>query len=351
MAILQADRILGEAGIIRRRIGQQTLLRKQINTGGVEYLDTPLGSFYPAIRAGEFGALDLAVLEGVSITEEGNLIPAHRLHDMANFAQKAGKVIVQLNAAYPTHFEGMHDVYFPGEPPERKHVPIYRVNDRAGTPHIPLDPGKIAAIYLSDEPEPIDAQAPVDKVSEAIASHLLAFLRQETGQGKLPSHLPPMEIGLGMIPTAVLNALGNSEFQGLEFYSAVLNDALLGLLNRGKVEAASGTGFFLSPAGEKHLLENLHEYHEKVIFRPVEIADCPEVIMRLGVMALNGAIEADIYGNVNSSHIMNGDIVSGVGGAADFALNAYAFGDPSPLDRQKREHIRHRPHDFPRRYP
>jgi len=323
VAILQADRILGKAGTIKRRIGQQTLLRKPINTRQVQYLDTPLGSFYPAIRAGEFGPLDVAILEAVSITEEGNLIPAYRLHDMPNFARAADRVIVQVNTAYPMHFEGMHDVYIPGDPPKRKSIPISCVDDRAGTPYIPLDPGKISAIYFSDEPEPIDADDSVDKTSQAIASHLLAFLREEVARGKLPPSLLPMEIGLGMIPTAVMKAFENSEFESLEFYSAVLNDGLLGLLARRKVRAASGTGFFLSPRGEKHLLENLHEYHKKVVFRPVEIADCPEVIMRLGILALNGAIEADIYGNVNSSHIMNGDIVSGVGGAVDFAMNAH----------------------------
>jgi acyl-CoA hydrolase len=95
------------------------------------------------------------------------------------------------------------------------------------------------------------------------------------------------------------------------------------LIARGKVRAASGTGFFLSARGEEKLLRDLGEYRKRVVLRPVEVSDCPEVISRLGVLALNGAIEADIYGNVNSSHIMSGDVVSGVGGASEFALNAY----------------------------
>ncbi len=323
VAILQADRILGKAGKIRRRIGQQTLLRGPINARQVEYLDTPLGSFYPGIRAGEFGRLDMAVLEAVGITKEGNLIPAYRLHDMPNFAQSADRVIIQLSTCYPDRFEGMHDVYLPEKPPHRKPIPISRVEDRAGTPYILLDPAKVAAIYLSDEAEPIEAADSLDDTSQRIASHLIEFLRREVAHGRLPSSLLPMEIGLGMIPTAVLRALGNSEFENLEFYSAVLNDGLLDLLAKGKVRAASGTGFFLTRKGEKDLLQNLDQYKKKVVFRPVEIADSPEVIMRLGVLALNGAIETDIYGNVNSSHIMNGDIVSGVGGAADFALNGH----------------------------
>ncbi len=323
VAILQADRILGKLGIIRRRIGQQTLLRGAINARQVEYLDTPLGFFYQSIRGEELGNLDLAFVEAVGITPEGHLIPSYRLHDMPNFVQAAKKVIVQLSTYYPLAFEGMHDVYLPSNPPHKKPIPVLRVQDRVGTPYISLDPEKVACIFISEEPEPIEMTDSLDEVSRKIAQHLVAFLEDEVGAGKLPPTLLPMEIGLGAIPAAVLNELGNSEFADLEFYSAVLNDGILDLMARGKVRAASGTGFFLSPRGEKNLLQNLAEYKKRVVLRPVEIADCPEVIMRLGVLALNGAIEVDIYGNVNSSHIMNGDIVSGVGGASEFALNAY----------------------------
>ena len=323
VAILHADRHLGKQGTIKRRIGQQTLLKGPINAGQVEYLDTPLGFFYQSIRSGELGALDLAIVEAVEITPEGNLIPAYRLHDMPNFVQAADRVIVQLSACYPPAFQGMHDVYLPPNPPRGKPIPICRVDDRAGTPYIPLDPRKVAAIYVSEHPETIEVADSVDEVSRKISHHLMAFLRNEVAKGKLPPTLLPMEIGLGGIPTAFLKELGDSEFESLEFYSAVLNDGIVDLMARGKVRATSGTGFFLSARGEEKLLQNLEEYRKRVVLRPVEISDCPEVIARLGVLALNGAIETDIYGNVNSSHIMSGDVVSGVGGASEFALNAY----------------------------
>jgi succinyl-CoA:acetate CoA-transferase len=47
------------------------------------------------------------------------------------------------------------------------------------------------------------------------------------------------------------------------------------------------------------------------------------VIRRLGVIAMNGMIEADIYGNVNSTHVMGTKIMNGIGGSGDFARNAY----------------------------
>ena len=323
VAILQADRILGKLGMIKRRIGQQTLLRTPINAQRVEYLDTPLGFFYQGIRGGELGPLDLAILEAAGFTKEGNLIPAYRLHDLPNFAQAAQRVIIQLSTCYSLDFEGMHDVYLPDNPPHKKPIPILQADDRVGTPYIPLDPQKVAGIYISEHPETVEMAESFDETSQKIAQNLIDFLRKEVARGKLPPTLLPMEIGLGMIPSAFLSQLGNSEFENLEFYSAVLNDGILDLMAKGKVKTASGTGFFLSSRGEKELLQNLAEYKKRIVLRPVEIADCPEVIMRLGVLALNGAIETDIYGNVNSSHITNGDVVSGIGGASEFALNAY----------------------------
>lgn len=38
---------------------------------------------------------------------------------------------------------------------------------------------------------------------------------------------------------------------------------------------------------------------------------------------MNGMIEADIYGAVNSTHVMGSRIQNGIGGSGDFARNAY----------------------------
>lgn len=322
VAILEADRLLGKTGAIGRRLGQQTLLRPAINAGRTDYLDLPLGFFYQSLRAGELGPLDVAVVEAVAVNGEGFLVPTHHMHDQASFVQLARKVIVQLNISYSLEVEGMHDVYLPPNPPRRGPIPIVRVDDRIGTPYIPVAREKIAFIVPAHEgPQGIPA-APIDPTSRRVARNLIAFLRQEVSRGNLPANLPPMEIGLGAIPAAVLEELGGAEFQDLEFYSAILNDGILKLIAQGKVRAASGTGFFLTPAGEQEFLCNLALYKKHIVLRPLEITDCPEVILRLGVLALNGAVEVDIYGHANSSHITHGAIISGVGGAGEFAMNA-----------------------------
>ncbi len=61
----------------------------------------------------------------------------------------------------------------------------------------------------------------------------------------------------------------------------------------------------------------------RIVLRPQEISNHPGVIRRLGVIAMNTAIEADIYGNSNSSHLYGMDIMNGVGGAGEFTRNSY----------------------------
>ena len=69
------------------------------------------------------------------------------------------------------------------------------------------------------------------------------------------------------------------------------------------------------------LNENIDFYREKIILRQQDISNHPEIVRRLGIIAMNGLIEADIYGNVNSTHIMGSRIMNGIGGSGDFARN------------------------------
>jgi succinyl-CoA:acetate CoA-transferase len=86
---------------------------------------------------------------------------------------------------------------------------------------------------------------------------------------------------------------------------------------------ASATSFSLSPAGIAEFDAHVEFYRQRIVLRPQEISNHPELIRRLGCIALNGMIEADIYGNVNSTHIAGGRIMNGIGGSGDFARNSY----------------------------
>ena len=89
------------------------------------------------------------------------------------------------------------------------------------------------------------------------------------------------------------------------------------------MRVASATAFSLSPEYANKMNDNAAHYRDKIILRPQDISNNPEMIRRLGVIACNGLIEADIYGNVNSTHIMGSRMQNGIGGSGDFTRNAY----------------------------
>ncbi|WP_293847239.1 acetyl-CoA hydrolase/transferase C-terminal domain-containing protein [Sphingopyxis sp.] len=90
-----------------------------------------------------------------------------------------------------------------------------------------------------------------------------------------------------------------------------------------KAPDQSATAFSLSPEAAHPLNADMDRYRERIILRPQEMSNHPELIRRLGCIAMNGMIEADIYGNVNSTHVMGSAIQNGIGGSGDFARNAY----------------------------
>ena len=59
------------------------------------------------------------------------------------------------------------------------------------------------------------------------------------------------------------------------------------------------------------------------MLRPQEISNHPEVVRRLGIIGINTALEFDIYGNVNSTHVGGTKMMNGIGGSGDFARNAH----------------------------
>jgi succinyl-CoA:acetate CoA-transferase len=132
-----------------------------------------------------------------------------------------------------------------------------------------------------------------------------------------------VQSGVGNIANAVLTGLMDSPFDPMTAYTEVLQDGMLDLLASGKLSMASATAFSLSPEAAEAPEQEMHRYRERIILRPQEISNHPELVRRLGCLAMNGMIEADIYGNVNSTHMMGSRIQNGIGGSGDFARNAY----------------------------
>lgn len=318
------DAKLAQHGIMRRRLPFQadSTLRRSINSGKVLFVDQHLSHTAEYIRGGAIGRPDVAIIEATAITEDGGIIPTTSVGNSSIFAQTATSVIVELNVSQPLGLEGMHDIYDPGSRPGRRPIPIVKASDRIGdiAIRVPLD--RIKAIVFADQPDDSRELTPPDAESKAISAHLIDFLRHEVQMGRLPRNLAPLQVGIGVLANAVFAGLAESEFEGMEVYSEVLQDSMFDLLDMGKLTFASASSITCSPDKLHQILRDIDKYREKVLLRPQEVSNHPEVIRRLGLISINAALEADIYGNVNSTHVMGTKMMNGIGGSGDFARNA-----------------------------
>mgnify|MGYP000350872797 FL=1 len=321
----ELDGALVDAHVVSRRLPYQSQarLRQAINDAEVYYTDQHLSHTAELVRSGQLGRLDVAIVEAVAITEDGGIVPSTSVGNSPTFVQAADRVIVELNSAQPVGLEGIHDIYIPENRPGRKPIPLVRPLDRIGTPYIPVDRDKIAAIVMTHSPDSVKGFSPPDAVSVEIAGHLCAFLQREVREGRLPENLLPLQSGVGNVANAVLGGLKEAGFRKVEVYSEVLQDAVFDLLDAGVVSCASGCSVTLSPEKLKVFFDNIDEYRKQVVLRPQEITNHPEIIRRLGLIAINTAVEIDIFGNVNSTHILGHRMLNGIGGSGDFTRNAH----------------------------
>ena len=321
----ELDDTLAAVHGIAKRLPYQTdaILRGEINDGSVDYLDLHLSESAQLGRVGYLGKLDLAIVEAVAITEEGNIIPSTSLGNAASYVQQADIVIVEVNTTQPLELEGMHDVYVPLDPPHRLPIPIVKADDRVGTPFIPCTPDKIKFIVPCDIKDHTRDLAPIDENSKKMSQFTLEFLNAEIKAGRMPKNLLPLQSGVGNVANAVMAGFVDSDLEDLTVYTEVIQDGMLDLIDAGKLNFASGTAFSPSPAGMERFYKDVAKYKKYLLLRPQEISNSPEVVHRLGVIAMNTALEVDIYGNVNSTHVTGTKMMNGIGGSGDFARNAF----------------------------
>ncbi|MFC4929105.1 acetyl-CoA hydrolase/transferase family protein [Massilia sp. GCM10023247] len=319
------DKLLTEAHALARRMPFQVdpVLRAAINRGEVMYIDQHLSETVEVLRAGHMKPVDIAVIEAVRILDSGAIVPTTSVGNSASFAILADKVIVEINLAQPRALEGLHDIWIPKKRPMREPIPLMSADGRVGTPAIEIPPEKIAAIVFTDQPDSTSSILPPDAETAAIARHLVHFFENEIEAGRLTRSLLPLQAGIGTIANAVMAGFCDSPFEHLTMYSEVLQDSTFDLFDAGKLDFASGSSITLSPEKSAQVFGELERYKERLVLRPQEVSNHPEVIRRLGIIAINTALEADIYGNVNSTHVGGTHMMNGIGGSGDFARNAY----------------------------
>lgn len=319
----EIDGAMVRAGLVKRRYAHQSNpdLRRAINSGGVGYSDIHISHLPMNMNQRTGPHVNVALVECTAVSEDGLYLAASA--GSADAAvRNADKVIVEVNETLPMGLVGMHDIFEIGLPPHARIIPITNPRDRVGTPYIPCPPEKIAAIVVTDLHDQPQAFKPYSDDTRRIGENVVKFLIGEVEAGRLPETVGPIQSGVGSVGNAVLSCLASSGFRGLQMYTEVMQDSALGLIEQGVFDFASASSVALGEENRKKFYDNIDWFRERILIRPQEISNHPEVVRRLGVIALNTPIEADIYGNVNSTHIMGTKMMNGLGGSADFARNA-----------------------------
>ena len=320
------DGAFARANAVKFRTSYQSNkdLRALINANGAHYFDMHLSELPQSLRYGFLGKVNVAIIEATDITDNGEIIPTDAVGISPAICRLADIILVELNRFHPKEIIGMHDIYEPADPPYRREIPIYTPSDRIGTPYIKVNPDKIAGVVETNNPSGVSPFTPLDDVTLAIGKNVSDFLVSEIKARRIPASFLPVQSGVGNVANAVLGAMGeNKEIPTFNIYTEVIQDAVIKLMNEGRVNFASGCSLTVVPEILYDIYSRLPFFKDKILLRPQELTNNPEVVRRMGIIAINTALEADIFGNINSTHVLGTKMMNGLGGSGDFARAAY----------------------------
>lgn len=319
------DGYLSRAKAIKFRTPYQTNkdMREAINRGELDYFDLHLSQLAQEIRYGFLGKVNVAIIEAADLTDSGEIIPTSGVGIAPTICRLADIVIVELNKRVPAELRGVHDIYELQDPPLRREIPIYEVRSRIGLEYIKVDPEKIFVVETDREGEG-RGFSPLDEATSRIGHNVAEFFVAEMRAGRIPAHFLPIQSGVGNIANAVLASMGsNSNIPRFEVYTEVIQDAVIDMMQKGNISFVSGCSLTVSNEMLENFYSDLTFFKNKLVLRPSEISNNPGLARRLGVIALNTAIEVDIFGSVNSTHVNGTKMMNGIGGSGDFTRNSY----------------------------
>ena len=311
----ELDGEFARASLVARRYPFQSNkdLRNRINSGKTQYVDLHLGDVPKMVADGLLGRVDIAIADCCLINADGSFVPTLSVGATPAIVAAADRVILELNLNHPTSLSGFHDIPS-GEP----HIEV--AGDRVGLAAIVCDVNKIAAIVINDRAERNPVFAEPDEASAKIAEFILELLQKELEAGRLKEPVT-IQSGVGAVANAVLEGLKECDLGEMEMYTEVLQDGALSLVESGRIKFASSTALSLAKETETRFYDKFDFFKDRIVLRPQDVSNSGAIIRRLGIVAMNTAVEADIYGNVNSTHVMGTNIINGIGGSGDFARN------------------------------
>ena len=287
-------------------------MRGAINAGNMEFMDVHLSQLADKLRRGVFGKIDYAIVECAGINADGSLVPTLSAGVTNALVECAEHVLVEINTYIPLEIRGLHDF---GAGTDK---PLASLMERLGGDCVPCETEKITGIVFTHGPDKEHPFRDALELHMRIADSVVACLKKEIAEKRLPPDFT-LQVGTGGVANAVMKGLEKGGFSGLRMYTEVFTDSALDFIKSGVLTEAATTCLDLSSAAAERFLSDYDFYKKHIVIRPLEVTNNPKRIAEMGLVAMNTAVEADIYGNVNSSHAAGVSMINGVGGSNDFS--------------------------------
>ncbi|MFW6317698.1 MAG: acetyl-CoA hydrolase/transferase C-terminal domain-containing protein [Halorubrum sp.] len=313
------------SGQVDRRFSYQSsrVAREKTDAREIAFSDRNASSIGDEVQYGGLVDPDVAVVEAVAVGEDW-FVPSTSLGQVPAFVEAAETLYVELNRHQPLELQALHDVYRPNAPPDRGPIPLSSPGERIGTAHVGFDPEKLAGVVETETPDSTYTFRDPTDDDLAIAANLGSFLRGELARSPVFDDAVHLQFGVGSLGNALMGELRALDFGDREvfYFGELIQDGLFDMLDAGGLEAASATSLALTDEGQARLFDDVERYAEDVVLRPADVSNHPGVIDQFGVIGVNSAIEFDVYGNVNSTHVRGERMINGIGGSADFNRNS-----------------------------
>jgi acyl-CoA hydrolase len=300
-------------------------LRKLVNLRTFEVSDLWLYEYSRWIRLGVFerklGKIDIAVIEATGITEDGGIIPSSSVDVTPSFIEAADKIVIELSIIKPQML-GIHDIYLQ---PLGSPIPIKNPLDRVGTITYKVPRSKIAAIVISeyDDSEKIH-YSKGSEIDRKVAENVISFLNEEIEKDpNLKSEYVTLQPAAGPIASLMAERISELKTNLSIWGEAATINWLLAL--SGNVKGISSSVLYTLPGDKKYrdlFYEEFESFKNHIVLRPYEIANNPQIMLRFIHIVIQQAIEIDLFGHANITHIGN-NLYGGVGGSGDHARSSY----------------------------
>jgi succinyl-CoA:acetate CoA-transferase len=320
----EIDEALIESGDMTRRYPFQTRAKSRaaINAREVAFHDRHISRFGDEVRLGEFGPPVVAIVEAVAVGD-GWLVPSTSIGHTPSFVAAADRLVVEVNATQPRALEAVHDIHERALPPNRDPIALADPTSRIANGRITFDPETLIGVVETDrEDDPYEFRDPTE-TDLSVAANLGAFIERELASNPVLAERVCLQFGVGSLGNALMGELDGVEFGDREviYFGEVVQDGLLDALDAGVLSGVSATSLALSIEGQRRLFDDIEQYAESVVLRPADVSNAPALIDRFGVVGINSAIDVDLTGNANATHIGGRQVVSGIGGGGDFNRN------------------------------